>query len=157
MYFQSWGFVGIVIGFLPIACAGIRLARFNVDSTLDIPRKTYFVGLPTTMSACLMAAFTIMVTGLATGENVPQVAALLIIMLAFLMISTVQYEKHNILSPRYILKTRRVITGTIIVLTGILFPQIAFFAWGLLYVLYGLCYSLYVNLRLRIRIRGKHA
>lgn len=155
MYFKEWGFTGTIIGFLPVFCSAVRLARFNVDADLDAPRLPYFIGLPTTMSAFLLAGFTIMVQDTAAGQNIPQVAALLMIMLAFLMVSTVQYEKHNILSPRYILKTRRFITGTIILITGLLAPQIAFFAWGLLYVLYGLFYSLYVNLRLRMR--GKHS
>lgn len=130
LYFESWGALGLLISFLPLCCAAIRLARFNVDAGADAPRKTYFEGLPTTMAACLLAAFVILMYDLTPTLNISPAAALLLIMLAFLMVSTVQYEKGNWLSPRYIFKTRSIFTGTVILVTFLAFPKVAFFMWG---------------------------
>ncbi|MCU0499174.1 MAG: CDP-diacylglycerol--serine O-phosphatidyltransferase [Anaerolineae bacterium] len=147
LYFESWGLFGLLISFLPLCCAAIRLARFNVQAGDDAPRKTYFEGLPTTMAACLLSAFVILMHDVAPTLNVSPTAALLMIMLAFLMVSTVQYEKGNWLSPRYIFKTHRIFTGTVIVVTLIAFPKVAFFMWGMLYVLFGLVRSMFVTLK----------
>jgi CDP-diacylglycerol--serine O-phosphatidyltransferase len=141
LYFKDWGLLGIALSFLPICCAAIRLARFNEDADPQVP-ITHFVGLPTTIAALVLAGFVIF----AHDNHIPteiaqRQAALLIGITAMLMISQVQYEKSNILSLRYIRKTRRVITGTIILLSLIFFPTVAFFAWGLLYILYGLARS----------------
>jgi hypothetical protein len=59
------------------------------------------------------------------------------VVISLLMVSELQYEKSNILSLRYIRKTRRIITGGIILTSLLLFPETAFFAWGLLYIMYG--------------------
>ncbi|RMG69865.1 MAG: CDP-diacylglycerol--serine O-phosphatidyltransferase, partial [Chloroflexi bacterium] len=101
LYFQEWGFIGAVLSFLPVCCAGIRLARFNVAADPDIPTK-YFVGLPTTIAALVLAGFVIFVNQYPYDATLQ--AAFLTIMTAFLMVSNIHYEKGNILSIRYILK-----------------------------------------------------
>lgn len=140
LYFQPAGLLGVALSFLPICCAGIRLARFNVDADPDIP-TTCFVGLPTTIAALVLAGFVIFAQDFHVGHNMTFQAGLVMVMTALLMVSSVQYEKGNILSLRYIRKTRRIITGTIILVSLILFPTFAFFMWGLLYILYGLTRS----------------
>ena len=74
-------------------------------------------------------------------------AALLTAFASVLMVSDVQYEKSNIVSLRYIRKTRRIIKAAIILLSLLFFPQMAFFAWGLLYIIYGAVRSLYYTVR----------
>ncbi len=141
LYFKEWNWIGIAISFLPVCCAAIRLARFNeaADPKITI---THFVGLPTTIAALVLAGFVIFAhENHIPVETAQRQAALLIGVTALLMVSTVQYEKSNILSLRYIRKTRRVVTGSIIVFSLLLFPTVAFFAWGLLYILYGLARS----------------
>lgn len=142
LYFEALGFLGMALSFLPICCAAIRLARFNEEADPAVP-VTHFVGLPTTISALVLAGFVIFMQDMHPGSESVVQAALLMVMNAFLMVSNVQYEKSNILSLRYIRKTRRVVTGTIIVASLVLFPTFAFFAWGLLYILYGLTRSAY--------------
>jgi len=136
LYFHTWGILGIMLSFLPIACGGIRLARFNTTSDPDIPTK-YYIGLPTTVSAVVMMGFVIFIHSQPYIYDAPPAAALVTVLVSFLMISDVQYDKSNILSVRYILKTRRIITGMLIILSLALLPEIAFFAWGLLYIMYG--------------------
>lgn len=146
LYFSEWGLLGTILSFLPVCCAGIRLARFNVGSDPDIPTK-YFVGLPTTIAAVVMAGFIIFSQRLPVGYDASHAAALLTVFVAVLMVSDVQYEKSNILSLRYIRKTRRIITASLILASLILFPETAFFAWGLLYIMYGAARSVYYTFR----------
>ena len=146
MYFRDWGIVGMIISFLPVCCAGIRLARFNCAADPDIP-TTYYIGLPTTVAAAVMAGFVLFIDSLPVANYAQQAAVGLTVFVALLMVSNVQYEKSNILSPRYIRKTQRIITGGLILLSLILFPQTAFFAWGLSYILYGAVRSTVFTLR----------
>ena len=139
-YFEQWGVIGIILSFLPVCCAAIRLARFNVTSDPDIPTR-YFIGLPTTIAALVLAGFVIFTNSLPFYYDSSHEAAFIIITTALLMVSNIQYEKSNILSLRYILKTRRIITGIVIIASLILIPETAFFAWGLLYIMYGLMRS----------------
>jgi CDP-diacylglycerol--serine O-phosphatidyltransferase len=136
MYFSDWGIAGTMLSFLPVCCAGIRLARFNAISDPDIPTR-YYIGLPTTIGAVVMAGYAIFIDSLITTYDVSSAAAVLTVVVSLLMISEVQYEKSNILSIRYIRKTRRVITGVVILASLVLIPETAFFAWGLLYIIYG--------------------
>jgi len=140
LYFYNWGVVGIVLSFLPIACSGIRLARFNITADPDIPTK-YYIGLPTTVSAVVLMGFVIFIHSQPYLYDASLAAAFVTVLVSVLMISDVQYDKANILSVRYILKTRRVITGMVIILSLVLLPEIAFFAWGLLYIMYGVTRS----------------
>lgn len=145
-YFQSWGLPGALLSFLPVLCGSIRLARFNIAADPDIPTK-YFVGLPTTIAAVVLAGFVIFAESLPPADSVAYAAAVLLAVLAVLMVSDVQYEKSNILSLRYIRKTRRIVTAAIIVASLVIVPQTAFFAWGLLYIIYGAARSLFYTLR----------
>ncbi|MCU0514634.1 MAG: CDP-diacylglycerol--serine O-phosphatidyltransferase [Anaerolineae bacterium] len=140
LYFENLGFIGIALSFVPVCCAAIRLARFNEEADPAVP-VTHFVGLPTTIAALVLAGYVIFMQDLHPGLDAAPQAALLMLLTGLLMISQVQYEKSNILSLRYIRKTRRVMTGSLIVASLVLFPTFAFFAWGLLYILYGLTRS----------------
>jgi CDP-diacylglycerol--serine O-phosphatidyltransferase len=145
LYFQTWGVLGIGLGFLTVACAAIRLARYNVEADPDIP-ATYFVGLPTTIAAFVLASWVIFASTVHNDYGTPQMATILVVLLSFLMVSEVHYDKSNIFSLRYIRKTRRIITLICIVVSAIVYPQLAFFLWGWLYILYGLLRSAIITI-----------
>lgn len=140
LYFEQWGVVGMILSFLPVCCAAIRLARFNVTSDPDIPTR-YFIGLPTTIAALVLAGFVIFTHSLPYDIDSSHEAAFMVVTTALLMVSNIQYEKSNILSLRYIRKTRRIITAIIILGSLAFIPEVAFFAWGLLYIMYGVARS----------------
>lgn len=146
LFFRDWGIPGTILSFLPVCCAGVRLARFNVGTDPDIPTR-YFIGLPTTISAVVMAGFVIFARRFPPHFEIEYAAAALTVFVSLLMISEVQYEKSNILSLRYIRKTRRILTGTLIISSMVALPEIAFFAWGLLYIMYGAARSIFYTLR----------
>lgn len=137
LYFQDWGFAGIALSFLPVMCAAVRLARFNVQA-VGRPRSLYFTGLPTTVAAVFLASYIIFADSVYGNYGTPATAALLMVTAALLMVSAVRYEKKNPLLPYVIVRNRRVVEGVIVLATIVVFPTIAFFVWSLLYIVYGL-------------------
>lgn len=157
LFFDGWGIYGLILSFLPVVCSAARLARFNVQADNINRRTDIFEGLPTTMAAVLLCGYVIFVGDVTTDFGPPGVSALFIFTVAILMVSKVQYEKGNILSPRAIIKYQRFIIGSVIVLTLVLFPTIAVFTWGLLYVLSGLLTSASRNTRKAALIAARKA
>lgn len=91
------GFVGIIISALPPLCGAVRLARFNVNARLT-PTKDNFIGLPIPAQAIILGAF------LLTFRNKLDVFSLfqngvnsvlipLVIVISFLMVSTLPFDK----------------------------------------------------------------
>lgn len=145
LYFEDLGLLGIALGFLPVACAAIRLARYNVTADPDIP-SPYFVGLPSTMAAFVLAGWVVFAGDTYRDYGTPGMAALLVVILSLLMVSEVHYDKSNIFSLRYIRKTRRLLTLLVIVASVVLWPALAFFLWGWLYILFGLMRSAIITI-----------
>ncbi len=140
LYFEPLGALGVAASFLPVACAAVRLARYNVSADPDIP-SAYFEGLPTTMAAFVMASWVIFAGFAYTDFGTPAQAALVTVILSLLMVSRVHYDKANIFSLRYIRKTRRLLTLIAIAVSVWLSPPLALFLWGWLYIMYGLTRS----------------
>lgn len=86
------GFLGI---FFYVTCGTIRLARFNITSgnIYKSTASTYFIGLPIPLAASILIAILIMDLKLLKGsmEQYPLWILSLIIILGFLMVSTIQY------------------------------------------------------------------
>lgn len=89
-------FVGIILSALPALCGAVRLARFNVDA--QGIRTDFFKGLPTPAQALMIASFYL------TFYNRPElfdhfqngintVLIPIIIVLSFLMVSTIPFDK----------------------------------------------------------------
>ena len=94
----SWGFgtlprVGWLVAFLFVVCGALRLARFNVQkSSVD---GRYFVGLPIPAAAAPVAAL-VNVSPAPVDEKTHAVVWLaLLIVLAFLMVSTFRYTSFK--------------------------------------------------------------
>jgi CDP-diacylglycerol---serine O-phosphatidyltransferase len=87
-----FGRLGMLASFLLLACAALRLARFNVQT--GCASKKFFIGLPTPASACSLAML-ILVAGY-LPENMPAnllpgVTLVLMYALSFLMVSRIRY------------------------------------------------------------------
>jgi CDP-diacylglycerol--serine O-phosphatidyltransferase len=94
----AWGFstlprVGWLVAFLFVVCGALRLARFNVQkSSID---GRYFVGLPIPAAAAPVAAL-VNVSPAPVDEKAHAVLWLsLLIVLAFLMVSTFRYTSFK--------------------------------------------------------------
>lgn len=89
-------FVGIILSALPPLCGAVRLARYNVD--VQESRDDFFKGLPIPSQAIMIAAFYLtfynqleIFNGLEYGLNTVLVP--LIVLLSFLMVSTIPFDK----------------------------------------------------------------
>lgn len=94
--FHELGIIGILLSALAPICGAIRLARFNVEA--KISEINYFRGLPTPAFAIMIAAFFLTFrnrpewfTGLEHG--IISVLIPVVILLSFLMVSTVPFDK----------------------------------------------------------------
>ncbi len=89
-------FVGIILSALPPICGAVRLARYNVD--VQETRSDFFKGLPIPGQALMIAAFYLtfynqleIFEGFEYGLNTVLVP--LIVLLSFLMVSTIPFDK----------------------------------------------------------------
>ena len=87
---KPFGRVGWLAGFLFLACAALRLARFNVQ--VDTVESRRFVGLPTPAAASVVSATVLFFYHLNWPSSYNKLAIVcLIYLLAFLMVSNVRY------------------------------------------------------------------
>lgn len=86
----AWGKAGWLSAFVYVACAALRLARFNVQ--IGKVDKRFFVGLPSPASAALMVGMVWVFHDLdVTGRNVQVPALLLTLAAGLLMVSNVSF------------------------------------------------------------------
>jgi CDP-diacylglycerol--serine O-phosphatidyltransferase len=90
------GFLGFFLAFAFAACGALRLARFNVLAQRgDKGSSRFFVGLPIPLAAGALAVLVIAhyrATGGAAEGPTVTLAATLVALLSFLMVSTVRYR-----------------------------------------------------------------
>ncbi|HJV65583.1 MAG TPA: CDP-diacylglycerol--serine O-phosphatidyltransferase [Geomonas sp.] len=87
---KPFGRVGWLAGFLFLACAALRLARFNVQ--VDTVESRRFVGLPTPAAASVVSATVLFFYHLGWPSTFYKAGIItLIYLLAFLMVSNVRY------------------------------------------------------------------
>jgi CDP-diacylglycerol--serine O-phosphatidyltransferase len=101
-----FGFFGLFVSFAFAACGALRLARFNVLAQRgDKGSSNYFVGLPIPLAAGTIVAIVIAhfkQFGQATNAADRLPVALVVILLSFLMVSTIRYRtfKDAHVSPK---------------------------------------------------------
>ena len=87
---EAYGKLGTAVSFLFVACAALRLARFNVD--VAVVSKRFFIGLPSPAAGCTLAAFVVFVPYLPESflPYLPQFTLFLCILAPLLMVSRVR-------------------------------------------------------------------
>lgn len=88
--------IGILLSALPPLCGAIRLARFNVESKYG--ESSYFRGLPIPVHAVMLSAFYLTFMNRlewfeGLNQGVISVLIPVIILLSFLMVSTIPFDK----------------------------------------------------------------
>jgi CDP-diacylglycerol---serine O-phosphatidyltransferase len=146
---SALGRLGWAAGFLFVAAAAMRLARFNIQSASG-GDKRYFVGMPSPAAAAIPAATVFAYPwGLSDyREALPALAMVLVP--AVLMVSTIRFRSFKTLDSR----SRRPYTVLIFVAAGIVLvathPQAM-----LLVVAYGYLVLAFVDMAVaRVRRRG---
>ncbi|HEY6100977.1 MAG TPA: CDP-diacylglycerol--serine O-phosphatidyltransferase, partial [Anaeromyxobacter sp.] len=91
-----FGFVGIFVAFLFCACGALRLARFNVLAARGLKGSSrFFVGLPIPLAAGAIVALVIAhyrQFGSTTDPSTRVPVAVVVVVLSFLMVSTIRYR-----------------------------------------------------------------
>ena len=139
--------IGWFVGFVYLLCAAMRLARFNVitNPLLHPEQKELsndFIGLPVPAAAATVAALVLFLLKLADLDKSLNRYALglpfLMLLIAFLMLSTVRYPSGKKVDLQTQTKARRFVL--LIVCAGflVLFKEIAFICVCLAYIFYGL-------------------
>jgi len=110
---QPLGRIGWAAGFLFVAAAAVRLARFNIQSGSQ--DKRYFVGMPSPAAACIPAATVFAYpSGFQTATHSVPVLAMVIVP-ALLMVSTIRFRSFK----TFDLQTRRSSAVLVLVALGL--------------------------------------
>lgn len=142
VFFEGWGLLGVVLSFLPTLFSALRLARFNVDNEDHTFKPPYFSGLPTTLSAMLLASFVIFAADTWTDFGPVVIPVGLVLMASFLMISEVPFATNATLLAGVSAKNSQKILLALFVVGLVLFPAKTLFVATSVYVLYSFLRSL---------------
>src|SRR5262245_1995602 len=85
--------------FLFLVCAASRLARFNVQTSGDHDKR-YFIGMPTPAAAGMIASTVYCFPETLSGDIAVSSALVVVLLLAFLMVSRVKYRTFKDLNLR---------------------------------------------------------
>ena|SRR5579864_6136736 len=144
---QPLGRFGWAAGFMFVACAAMRLARFNIQTGAD---KRYFVGMPSPAAAAVPAATVYAFPGGLYDYREALPALIMVLLPAVLMVSTIRFRSFKKLD----LQSRRPYSVLIFVAFAIM--AVATHPRGVLVVLaYGYLASAFVGQAMtRFRRRG---
>ncbi|MFM8781926.1 MAG: CDP-diacylglycerol--serine O-phosphatidyltransferase [Gemmatimonadota bacterium] len=138
----DWLFV-----FFYVACAVMRLARFNVEQAGEETKSAYFTGLPSPAAGGTLATYywfsqTPFYTDFFAGWPWETILRWLMLTLSFLMISSVPYRAW----PRFSFRTIEGTLGILLLFSSIValfaMPQAFFFPVGVSYVVLGIVMAL---------------
>lgn len=133
-----WGKLGWAVAFLYVACAALRLARFNVSA--GSADRRFFIGLASPASAGLMIGFIWCFSDLGfSGESMKHVGLVVTAACALLMVSGIRYPSFKGGARKEGAEPERVPSWTpllmVLVLGAIMVdPPKVIFALGVLFV-----------------------
>jgi len=130
---QPFGRLGWAAGFIYVAAAAIRLARFNIQSAA-IADKRYFVGLPSPAAAAVPAA-TVFAYPYGLQDWYAVLALPLVLVPAFLMISTIRYRSFKTFDLRAPRSYRNLILMALVIAAVATHPQITLVVLAYVYLL----------------------
>ena len=140
---RPFGRLGWLASFLFVCCGALRLARFNVQKGIIDPN--YFNGLPIPVAAATISAFILFIN--AVGgilESKHLVFIILIYMISFLMVSTLNYPSFKNLDLHGRHKNFNLLVSVILVCVLIAYkPSISFFPLMVLYICSGPVITIY--------------
>ena len=130
---QPFGRLGWAAGFIYVAAAAIRLARFNIQSAA-VADKRYFVGLPSPAAAGVPAA-TVFAYPYGLQDWYAVLALPLVLVPAFLMISTIRYRSFKTFDLRAPRSYRNLILMALVIAAVATHPQITLVVLAYVYLL----------------------
>ncbi|RVU81761.1 CDP-diacylglycerol--serine O-phosphatidyltransferase [Leucothrix sargassi] len=135
----AWGKVGWMAAFIYVACAALRLARFNVQ--IEEVDKRYFVGLPSPASAGIMVGMVWFFQSLdVDGQSVQLPALILTLCAGLLMVSNVLYSSFKDFDYRSKVPYLAILAVVLIFALVAIDPSKVLFAIFMVYALSGPVY-----------------
>ena len=129
------GRVGSFVAFVYIACAALRLARFNVANLSD---KRYFTGVPSPGAAALLASIVWVCSDWQIdGNQLSVFLAVVVVLIALSMVSNIKYRSFKDVDFRDKMPFIGVIALVITIAIIYLSPPLAFLAIGVIYLVSG--------------------
>ena len=129
------GRFGSLVTFVYIACAALRLARFNVVASTD---KAYFTGMPSPGAAAIMASIVwVSVDYDIDVSGISGLLALVMLATALAMVSNIKYRSFKDANFRDQMPFVGLIIGVMIFALIYWDPPMAFLLFGLGYMLSG--------------------
>ncbi len=138
---QPFGRLGWLAAFIYVACAALRLARFNVR--VDQVPKNYFQGAPSPLAATTIATAVIFYTEMELTLRREGYMLALILVMGSLMISTIRFNSFKEMKMS---KENSFGMLAIVVLTLVLIavkPEVTLFAMCIAYTVIGILLDLY--------------
>jgi len=143
------GRFGSLVAFVYIACAALRLARFNVASVND---KRFFTGIPSPGAAAIVASIIwVCIDYDITPDGINAIYAVIMVLLALAMVSNIKYRSFK----DFDFKDKMPFIGMIVLVLAIamiyLSPPLAFLVIGTVYTVSGAI----IYLARKFRVRAK--
>ncbi len=128
--------LGGLISFIPLMFGTIRLARFNIDYSEE---KAFFTGLPTPVNALSLYGFMLFHYQLNGTMGDPRVILVLMVILGFLMISPLRFNKLPLLSfKKGKINSLRLIGLAILILSLLIWKGLILFPFLMGYIVYNI-------------------
>ncbi len=130
------GNLGWVTAFIYSACAGLRLARFNIQ--VDVVDKRYFIGLPSPTAAAVVAGFIWLMdaSGL-PGREISIFGLITTLAAGVLMVSNIRYRSFKDMDLKGKVPFFTILVVPLIFVAVFLYPPQVLFGTALIYTLSG--------------------
>ncbi len=151
---------GVLIGFIYLLCAGVRLARFNVIThplvyTNQAQYDTKdFVGLPVPAAAGMIGSLVLMINAVDDLQNWVYSLPPLMLLIAFLMVSTIRYPSFKQVGWHTRARFGTFVAFLIVAAIIFFFRQYALVLLFLAYLSFGIVRHLLMIQRRRRRLRS---
>jgi len=133
--FAELGRMGSLIAFIYIACAALRLARFNVQ---DSDNKRYFIGVPSPGAATLIASLIWVCVDYGYAPADVKIGLLIAMtVIALSMVSNIQYRSFKDVDFRDKMPFIGLIVLVLLIAIIYLDPPLAFLSIGSIYLVSG--------------------
>jgi CDP-diacylglycerol--serine O-phosphatidyltransferase len=133
---STFGRPGWAAAFIYVAAAAIRLARFNIQSG-TVHDKRYFVGLPSPAAAAVPAS-TVFAYPYGLQDWLATLALPMVLVPAFLMVSTIRYRSFKTLDLRAPRSYRLLILFALVIAGVTMHPEYTLVAMAYAYLFSGL-------------------
>jgi CDP-diacylglycerol--serine O-phosphatidyltransferase len=132
---EPLGKFGLAAAFVFVACAAIRLARFNTH--VGDADNNYFIGLPSPPAATLVASGVWLGSGLGSNVSISLTAATLLVFVGIMMVSNFRYQSFKGLDKNRRVPFASMLITILIFVVVLANPPLVLFVLALFYSLSG--------------------